>query len=174
MLDALQTLIDNDCIPADSLLPIVKAIRDSDVDDTDRKRAALMAYLLESGDKVSPDDITESDFRSSGEFSYGSAEYRVLRDDESDSAVSEYVDQSLWAFNASFLAGQTDLPEECFSALNEKCESGNDAIRQMVDKTCGFASFVDSAVSADGRGHFLASYDSEELESGDFFIYRTN
>ena len=30
------------------------------------------------------------------------------------------------------------------------------------------------AKQADGRGHTLATYDGEEVEAGEFYIYRTN
>ena len=33
---------------------------------------------------------------------------------------------------------------------------------------------IEEAVSLDGRGHFLASYDGHENEHNDYFIYRTN
>jgi hypothetical protein len=53
----------------------------------------------------------------------------------------------------------------------EKCESANDTFLAMIkDKD----SFVRDAISADGRGHFLNTYDGEENESGDFLIYRIN
>jgi hypothetical protein len=28
------------------------------------------------------------------------------------------------------------------------------------------------AISTDGRGHFISSYDGEENEQGDYYIYR--
>ena len=37
-----------------------------------------------------------------------------------------------------------------------------------------FDDFVEDAVRADGRGHFLAGYDGNENEQGDFYLYRTN
>ena len=49
---------------------------------------------------------------------------------------------------------------------------------QMIQATCGIDSFVEAAISADGRGHFLARYDSEEREFNNgrmtFYIYRIN
>jgi hypothetical protein len=33
---------------------------------------------------------------------------------------------------------------------------------------------VDEAISADGRGHFIATYDGEEAEAGRFYVYRIN
>lgn len=111
-------------------------------------------------------------------FEVCSREYLVLNEEEREERVTDYIKQSLWAFNASFLAGETGLPEEVFTALNEKCESGNEAIEKLIEKTCGMESFVDAATSADGYGHFLSPYDGEEheitVEGEYFYIYRVN
>ena len=108
-------------------------------------------------------------------FSYGRAEYAIASDSEADSAACDYVKASLWAFNASFLASYTGLPEEMFSGMQDKCEGANDAFTTCVERAeGGVAGFVQEAISADGRGHFLSSYDGEENEEGEFFIYRTN
>ncbi len=84
----------------------------------------------------------------------------------------------------------TDFDEEIFQAIvdNGKCESNNDVIYNTIEKTCGIDEFVKAAISADGRGHFMSSYDGEENEetitgifneeTGDnsttFYIYRLN
>lgn len=113
------------------------------------------------------------------ELEYGGGEYLVLTDEEAKERVAEYIEESLWAFNSSFLAAQTDLPYEVFQALSEKYEDGNDAIRSLIEK-CGngMNDFVEEAIAADGRGHFIAHYDFEELEAqidGEFwYVYRTN
>ena len=104
--------------------------------------------------------------------------YIVCTDEEADARASEYIRESLWAFNTSFLAGQTSLPEEVFSALQPQCESANDAVRRLIESTCGLNSFVEAAIGADGRGNFVASYDHEEHEvqigTHTFYIYRLN
>ena len=105
-------------------------------------------------------------------------EYMVLNEHERNEKVKEYIQETLWAFIPSFLAEETGLPEEVFRALSEKCESGNNAILTLVEKTCGLDPFVESAIKADGYGHFLASYDGKEgkvtVEGEDYFIYRIN
>ena len=104
--------------------------------------------------------------------------FLVLTDEEADAYARQYIEESVWAFNASFLAGQTGLPESAFEGLSKQCEEGNEPILQMVQATCGIDSFVEAAVSADGRGHFLARYDHEEREFNNgrmtFYIYRIN
>jgi len=107
---------------------------------------------------------------------YGN-DYLVLTDSEADEKAKEYILDSVWAFNASFLAGETGIDEEVFTAIqaNDRCESNNSAILRLIDDE---DSFVESAISADGRGHFMNSYDGNENEEnvfGDtYYIYRVN
>ena len=70
----------------------------------------------------------------------------------------------MWAFNDEFLAEMTGLPAVIFKALQPQCENSNDAVLALVDKTCGLEDFAQTAIDADGRGHFLATYDGEEHE----------
>jgi hypothetical protein len=138
---------------------------------TEPKQTALAAFL-----ECEPEELTLERHEHYGLeiYSLGSKEFAIGDNAEADAACAAYVKDNLWAFNASFLASETDLPEECFAALSEKFESGNDAVLRMVEKTCGLNSFVQSAISADGRGHFLSGYDGEETEQDGFYIYRIN
>jgi len=113
-------------------------------------------------------------------------EYRVLTDEEADELAYDYIMDSLWAFNPSFLAGETGIDEEVFVALanNGKCESNNDAIISLIKQSNiqpqhdPLQGFVDSAVSADGRGHFINRHDGNEHEvkvgRKTFYIYRVD
>ena len=132
---------------------------------------ALCAHL-----DCEPDDLALETYDHYGLalYAHGSRNYAIGTDAEADAACADYCKDSAWAFNASFLAGLTDLPEELFSALSEKCENGNDAVVRILEKTCGLEKFVAQAVSADGRGHFLSGYDGNENEEGEFYIYRIN
>jgi len=109
-------------------------------------------------------------------FKLGGDEYAVGDDEQAGEALYEYIEQSVWAFRASFIASECNLPdsEGMIKAAQEKCESANDGILAMIKGTCGLKSFVDSAESADGRGHFLSHYDGNENEVDGFFIYRLN
>jgi hypothetical protein len=105
-------------------------------------------------------------------------DYLVLTDSEANEKAAEYIIDSLWAFNANFILGKCGLDfsgADFLSSMQEKsCESANDFILSLVEKTCGLESFVDSAISADGRGHFLSGYDGNEIEAGDLYVYRVN
>lgn len=117
-------------------------------------------------------------------FSADGAEYAVGTDSEADEAATESIRGSLWAFNASFVLSECDLPSELEEAIqtfcSQKCESANDAIEALIEKCCkdGVDGFAQSAMSSDGRGHFLSGYDGEEneeeVDGATFFIYRTN
>ena len=127
------------------------------------KVKALAKYL-----ECKPSDITDRDFEN----------YLVLTDEEADEKATENIKDSLWAFNAAFILSECGLDMsgvESLKQMQEKsCESANDFILSLVEKTCGLNSFIKAAISADGRGHFLSSYDGNENESGEYFIYRTN
>jgi len=110
-------------------------------------------------------------------------DYLVYTDDEADEACKEYIRDSLWAFNAEFICSECGLDQsgaESLRSMQEKsCEGANDFILSLVTETCGLDEFVESAISADGRGHFLSPYDGEENEvetenDGTFYIYRQN
>lgn len=126
------------------------------------------------------EELTQSNWGHYGldSFELGSKEYAIGTDLEADAACAEYITGSTWAFRAEFIASECGLPyqlAEPIQAWQEKeCESANDGIVSLIEKTCGMDSFVDSAISADGRGHFLSPYDGEENEEGEFFIYRVN
>jgi hypothetical protein len=135
------------------------------------RKLALMNYL----------GVTEKEIREGHDpqtLKVWDREYMVLNEHERYKNAKEYIKETLWAFRPSFLAKETGLPEKVFHALTEQCESGNDAILALVEKTCGLDAFVKAAVEADGYGHFLAFYDGEEekvtVEGEDYFIYRIN
>lgn len=100
-------------------------------------------------------------------------EYLVLTDKEANAKAGEYILDSLWAFNASFLQYylRGDLDEKTITTLQERCEDANPALLALVKNK---KDLVDDAISADGRGHFLNTYDGEENEAEGYFIYRMN
>ena len=139
----------------------------------------IIALAEELGEN--PADITEEsyDYYGMTVLSCGRAEYAIGTDEEADAACREYVESSAWAFSASFVLSECGLPMELENAIqafqSKECESANDAIVALIEKTCGMESFTEAAISADGRGHFLASYDGDEMElAGNLYAYRIN
>lgn len=135
---------------------------------TAKKRTAALAKFLE----VDEGDIAGGERNT---FEGGGGEYLVLTDSEADKAAEDNIKDSLWAFKAEFIMEHTKLPYEAKEMVQSfqeaKSEDANETIAALIED---MDEFVAAAISADGRGHFLAGYDSHENEEGGFFIYRTN
>lgn len=153
-------------------------------DQTELKIKALAKYL-----GCDPEDIDEGYewYREFTTYELGNQEYLVLTDEEADEACKEYIENSVWAFNASFIIDHSDLPYDAWEMVQsyqeDRCESANETILAMIKD---FDEFVEDAISADGRGHFLSGYDGKENEitltitdeEGEcdetYYIYRVN
>jgi len=119
-------------------------------------------------------------------FEVGSEEYLVLTAEEADHACRLYIEETLWAFNAWFIVQHSVLPyssdtvELIQGYQEDKCEDANETIKALITD---IDEFVEDAISADGRGHFLSGYDGEEIETDYqvteddkrvYYIYRLN
>ncbi len=113
--------------------------------------------------------------RTKVDFEVDGADYLVLTDEEADRATKANILDSVWAFRPEFLEAHTiqGVDAETIKLIqdNDKCESNNAVILRLIEDV---DHFVDDAIKADGRGHFLSSYDGEEAEAGPYFIYRVN
>jgi len=108
-------------------------------------------------------------------------EYMVLTDSEADAAAVDYIKDSLWAFNTEFILDHANIKAEghaynetikAFSKMQEAlCEDANALVEALISD---IDQFVQDAIEADGRGHFISSWDGEEHEVDNFYIYRTN
>ena len=147
----------------------VKIKKDDDLIKNERVKA--LKNHLELNDEET-NQITLEDGES---FHYGDKEYLILTDEEADEKAEEYIKTSVWAFNSSFLSSHSNIDESVFKLLSEKCEDSNDAILSMIKD---FDHFVSDAISSDGRGHFMSTYDGyeneEEINKNTYYIYRTN
>lgn len=156
-----------------------------DYDDDEKKLHAFWEWYQKEhklGEEYSIEDIEVESYDIYGltVYSIDGEEYAIGTDDDADNAALEYIKESVWAFNAEFIAdeiGHHDLLP-AIKALNEMCEDGNDGILALIEAFTTIDSFVESAISADGRGHFLSSYDGEEIEieyaNEYYYIYRIN
>ena len=137
------------------------------------KTEALSIYL-----ECEEDEISEG--YDECVFEYGKQEYLVLTEEEADERCKNYILDTLWAFNTSFLTNyiscgnkyeDKDL-EKSLVTLQELCETSNVVIKLLVGNRID--ELIEDAISTDSRGVFLASYDGEEIEESDYYIYRTN
>jgi len=104
-------------------------------------------------------------------------EYFVLTDDEANTYAKVNIRDSLWAFRAEFIARYTKvtLDDRAIAALKNVqeilCEDANELIYALIEN---FDVFVEDAIRADGRGHFISQHDGEEHEQGKYYIYRVS
>lgn len=125
--------------------------------------------------------IDHEDIEYSGEYSEyddmifvaGIDEYLVCTDDEADIRAGEYIKESLWTFNPSFIIEHSDLPyaaeEMIADHCAKKCEGANETVEAIIND---IDEFIEDAISLDGRGSFLNMCDGEEYEEGGFYIYQ--
>ena len=100
----------------------------------------------------------------------GGRQYAVGTEEQADEAARLYCRDSLWAFRPSFVidycppAIRREPVEKAIAVACESlCEDANELIAVVVGDRLG--ELLDDAVSCDGRGHFLASYDGREISS---------
>ncbi len=100
-----------------------------------------------------------------------------------DRAARRAVIDSLWAFNTDFIVdfiarrrpgmgrvlNQTRAHAAIMKGIKDMqeklCEDASPVVRLLIGPHLN--AFVEEAIRADGRGHFLSSYDSEERDSDD-------
>lgn len=116
-------------------------------------------------------------------FNYGNQEYLILTDEEADEKTAEEIKSSLWAFNSDFIIrhckNYDDMDNYEYNAAVEslqeaqknQCESLNGLVYALIDD---IDEFIEDAIIADGRGHFISYYDGAENELNDLYIYRLN
>ena len=144
------------------------------------KLEVLKRYLAET--KETNSKITYNENENIFEVNEGQ-EYKVLTDEEADQEAETEIKELLWAFNPQFILKHTEFYKESTSREDEAfikaiklmqeklCESANGIIKALI-KDLG--EFIEDAIDADGRGHFLSWYDGEEIEQDGYYIYRTN
>ncbi len=145
----------------------------------------LKNWLVEEGE-YSKEEIEDLDIQKTkwdeNTFEVGNREYMVLTDTEADERVQEDIKDTVWAFNADFIIEHSSILDydkgsyQIIKAIQEQCENGNEAMLKLIRN---FDRFVEDAIDADGRGHFLSTYDGKEHEfydedGEDYYIYRMN
>ena len=137
------------------------------------RELALALALGELLDDVSPASYGKNKFDAAG------GEYLVLTPEEAQELALQDCRESVWAFNADFLADY--LPpggREALEALRsaDLCEDANDAVLALLGDNAERAFMA--AIACDGLAHSLAHYDGEELSATvdgvTYQIYRTN
>ena len=142
------------------------------------ERIKALADFLE----VEADEITENDWENNA-FDCNNETYLVLTDKEADEKAKEDILSSLWAFNADFIIRHCSTYDDMDQweydsavkslrkAQENECENLNPLVKALIED---IGDFVEDAIDADGRGHFIARYDGEENEQDDYYIYRVD
>lgn len=132
-----------------------------------RRKTALAKFL-----DVKQSEISVSE-NSKLEFNYGNQTYLVLTDRQANLRAKEYILDMIWGFRPSFLANYMPLESEDIEIIADKCESSNNALLALLGNKKN--KFVADAISLDGRGHFISSYDGHENydHNSKYYIYRT-
>ena len=153
----------------------------------EQKLEALKNYLISEGDAeqgelegLTAENTYNEHYNT---FEIIGNEYKVLTDEEADEAAKDEILNSLWAFNADFILRHTEFyntscdreDKEFIKSLQDLqsrlCEGANAIVKALI---VDIDIFVEDAIDADGRGHFISYYDGYENEQNGFYIYRTN
>ena len=109
------------------------------------------------------------------------ANYEVLTEEQADARAKEEILNSLWAFNSDFIIQhcknfekmdiyEVETAKKSLRYAQENCcENANGLVYALIDD---IDEFVEDAINADGRGHFISFYDGVENEQDGFYIYR--
>lgn len=144
---------------------------------TEETRIAKLAEFL----GISRDDVSATNYsprrdsRGHGmEFDVsGGRTYAVMTGPEADKYADDRIRETVWAFRSEWLADYVPegITAEHISAMRgDSCESFNDPMTALIEAGAGMDEFVSACISADGRVHFLDTYDGQEHEFGGFVI----
>jgi len=137
---------------------------------TDERICALRKMLIADGYPTAYNDVVDGCADNFYECDNG--EYMVLDEGEVYDMATENIKEMIGSFNSWFLADHSILEYDTIVNLQESgCGQLDEIILQTIDD---IEVFVDDAICEDGAAHFLGTYDGDEYESGDYFIYRVN
>jgi hypothetical protein len=135
------------------------------------RKQALAKHLDCELEEISEDHCEEN------RFTAHRCDYYILTHDEATAMATEQIKQTLWAFNAEFIAAhcKRGLSDDAIKAVRKAqeslCEGANDLIESLIHD---MDHFIEDAIRSDGIGHFIASYDGNEHQVGEYLIYQLN
>lgn len=130
-----------------------------------RINAAINVYNEYIGTIESQEDIQQV---GKDEFVIDGRTILVLTEDESLVRATEIIKDSISHFKPEYLANETGLPEETFEELKGK----DDAVLKIIESQMKLTEFIKDVVKHEGYGPFISSYDGEQYEYGDYFVYQ--
>jgi len=104
-------------------------------------------------------------------------EYMIATDEGADAYARGYIEETLWSFNADFIIEHSEVLDydegsiEILKAIQSRGEGGNAAVVRLISD---MNEFVGDAIGADGRGHYMSSYDGDEHTLDEFDLINEN
>lgn len=90
-------------------------------------------------------------------------------EEQADAAARRAAGDSLWAFNTDFIGrflGLSDAQKEAIGKMQQElCEGAQEVVEMLLGDRR--REFLQDAIDADGRGHFLNGYDGEEYDGSE-------
>ena len=160
-----MTTLNNETLPTiEDIIQLTMNLTSPDIQD-------VFSLLIGNSHLLEDGAIDEIDF--------DGGEWTICTYEQATNRAKDYILDSVWAFNASFLSSHTGIDEDAIQAIhdNNKCEGNNKLLLRLIKDE---QAFIDDAIGCDGLGHFLNSYDGEYIELGNdsngvFWVaYRTN
>jgi hypothetical protein len=145
----------------------------------------INALAAHTGSK--PEDIKQSEY-DKNIFEANGIEYLICSNMQATQRAGDDIKQSLWAFDTGFIVehstpeaiktfceriGANTYDDSPFTAIHsycaDVCEGANYLIEKMITD---INQFIEDAISIDGRGHFLSTYDGIEYNVHENYIYQ--
>jgi len=163
---------------------LLKKIEEIGIDDEEEAERILAFYNVGQNKFDNDEELTEylddicSNFDSdTNTMDYG-GEYLILTDEEADEAVKESILSSVEYFNPDWVSYYTSIDDEEAIRAIQDTRNANETLISLMKAENRLEDFIEDSVSADGRGHFLNTYDGSEYEEKvnrtDYYIYQIN
>jgi hypothetical protein len=104
-----------------------------------------------------------------GESDIYTDEYRVIEKSVIDSLVADEIQDQLYAFRPEFLADITQMSETALRDI-QTCRHAEATLNEFLNPY--LEEIAEEYVSTEGYGHIFASYDGQEIETEDHYVFR--
>lgn len=106
---------------------------------------------------------------------FQAGDYRYIAKNHINEILTNELESDLYmlgCFTAHFISDTTGLPLEMIKA----CQTSEafEAIGRGIVATCGVKQLTKRYAQVDGYGNHFATYDGEEHEIGEYYVFRVN
>lgn len=182
---ALETAGDSyDMTDEEMIAEILEIMKRLDIEDENETTGTtLYQRVVAQYLDCDPQDVEEQDYDHFGlkVFSDGDNEVAIGNESEVEAAIAECIEQEAWSFNSDFVARHskngysTELDKAIKMVQEDMSEDAQDLVIAVIEN---LETFIEDAVSEDGRGMFLNRNDNTEDEvkykGVTYYCYRIN